>query len=143
MITQKSGFSYYVNHWFQEILLTFSSENAERIHVQDADLANVRFWMHQNIDKPLSVDELVRMTKRSRTYFFQQFKKMTGMTPTSYFLQLKLEAAKIALQTTDQTVKKISESLHFYDEYHFSKLFKREYGISPSIFRKKITAQRF
>lgn len=40
-------------------------------------------------------------------------------------LKLKLESAKVSLDTTSLSAKKIASALHFYDEFHFSKLFKK------------------
>jgi len=91
--------------------------------------------MHKNIDKSFRVDELVRRSGMSRTSFFTRFRAVTGYSPNDYMLMLKLESAKVSLETTSLSVKEIGSKLQFYDEFHFSKLFKRRFGLSPSAFR--------
>jgi AraC-like DNA-binding protein len=136
LILRKTACSHSVNQAFRELLLTLAREQAEREQPKDPAIARTLYWMHQNLDKPLSIEELVGMTKLSRTHFFNRFKSVTGKTPAEYFLELKLESAKMALRTTSLPIKTISASLHFYDEYYFSKLFKKRFGVSPSLFRK-------
>ncbi|WP_269432460.1 helix-turn-helix domain-containing protein [Gordoniibacillus kamchatkensis] len=66
------------------------------------------------------------------------FRSRTGMSPSRYMQGLKLDSAKAALETTRLSVKEIAAALHFYDEFHFSKLFKQRYGISPREYRRNL-----
>lgn len=64
-------------------------------------------------------------------------KRKFGKTPYQYYLAVKIEIAKKMLASSDAPVDDIAERLCFTDRTHFSKLFKRETGQSPSKFRSE------
>lgn len=62
-----------------------------------------------------------------------RFKKVTGMSIHQYQLKLKLDMAYNALpQSPGRGLRDIAHSYGFYDEFQFSKLFKRQFGVAPS-----------
>ena len=67
-------------------------------------------------------------------------KRKFGKTPYQYYLSVKIELAKKMLATGKTSVEDIAERLCFTDRTHFSKLFKRETGMSPAQFRNKNAA---
>jgi len=84
----------------------------------------------------LTLGELAEKLKLSEAYLVRLFKKKMGMTPMKYYRKLKVEAAISMLVSTDLPIFYISQKLHFYSEFHFSKTFKQLTGISPSAYRK-------
>ena len=61
------------------------------------------------------------------------FKRTFGTTIHRYIVSERLKKAKFYLENfTDMSIASISESLGFYDEFHLSRQFKEEYGVSPS-----------
>jgi AraC-like DNA-binding protein len=137
LIAQPTGYAYSANILLQEIILLFAREQSVVTTSRYTDLNNVLLYMHKNMDRSFRVEELVQKSGLSRTTFFTRFRSITGMSPNDYMLKLKLESAKISLETTNLSIKEISANLHFYDEFHFSKLFKRNCGLSPSAFRRR------
>jgi len=123
-------------HAFHLILTRLSLERAHHQSSVNAQITSTLHWMHSNIDKPLDLDKLAHESHISRTRFFQCFKQITGATPSQYFYQLKLESARIALESTNESVKTIAESLGFSDEFHLMKRFKAAYGMSPATYRR-------
>ncbi|MCF2938503.1 AraC family transcriptional regulator [Paenibacillus alkaliterrae] len=136
LIAQPTGYAYSANILLQEVLLLFAREQTVADNFRHTELNKILIYMHKNIDKPFRAEELVQKSGLSRTSFFTRFRSITGLSPSSYMLKLKLESAKASLETTNLSVKEIASGLHFYDEFHFSKLFKRSYGLSPSAFRR-------
>ncbi|MBR3848702.1 MAG: helix-turn-helix transcriptional regulator [Oscillospiraceae bacterium] len=70
--------------------------------------------------------------------FCELFKNIYGVTPAKYLTSLKIEHAKGLLITGRFSVGEVSEMCNFSDIYYFSKVFKRETGMTPSEFIKKI-----
>lgn len=72
------------------------------------------------------------------------FRQTFGMPMHQYVLNHKLECAKQYLKDyPNMTLCEISQTLHFCDEHHLSRLFKKAYGISPREYKKeKKTAVR-
>lgn len=126
------------NHLFHTLLTSLVVQAGNPRKTQDVDISPALYWMHQNIDKPFDIDQLMSVCHISRTLFFRMFKDMTGDTPSRYFYRLKLEAARLALANSDHTVKQIATTLQFYDEFHFTTLFKKTYGMSPSTYRSSL-----
>jgi AraC-like DNA-binding protein len=140
LIEQPIGFAYSANHRLHEILLLFAGEQPAAAAARHIELNAVLLHIHRNIDQPISTQKLVQLSGMSRSSFYARFRSVTGFTPGDYMLKLKLESAKASLETTSLPLKEISSKLHFYDEFHFSKLFKRKYGVSPSEYRRLRTA---
>jgi AraC-like DNA-binding protein len=136
LIAQPAGYVYSAHLLLQEILLLFARERSAATKSRHTELHSILIYMHKNIGNPLRIEELVEQSGLSRTSFFTRFRSMTGQAPSDYMLKLKLESAKVTLETTRLPVKEIAAKLHFYDEFHFSKLFKKHCGLAPSEFRR-------
>jgi transcriptional regulator GlxA family with amidase domain len=61
---------------------------------------------------------------------------LTGLTPMEDLRQLRLEAARDLLLTTDLPLKAIAPRTGLGDEYHLSRLFRRAFGIAPGALRR-------
>ena len=57
------------------------------------------------------------------------------MTPYHYLLKKKMEAASKLLRESRIRIAGIARTLGFHDEYYFSRLFRRFYGVPPKTFR--------
>lgn len=71
-------------------------------------------------------------------YLNRIFKKATGKTLLEYIHETKRKDAEKLLSETDKTLREISESLGFENEYYFNTFFKRLNGIAPGEFRRLI-----
>lgn len=136
LILQPAGYGMAVHLTSQELLHLFAQERAAYGRSRHPELDDILYRMHKQIGASVPVDEYVRLSGLSRTAFYTRFRERTGMSPTQYVQELKLASAKATLETTNATVKEIAASLRFYDEFHFSRLFKRRYGLAPSAYRR-------
>lgn len=95
--------------------------------------------IRRNPEKNFKIDELAERLNFSRSSLTKNFKKVTGKSIKNYQLQIKINMA-INMMQTDPYIKfrKLSRELGFYDEYHFSKIFKKITGSTPSSYRGKI-----
>lgn len=83
-----------------------------------------------------NVDELAAKTKVSRRTLTKCFKEKTGLSIKQFQLNLKLQmAASLLANSPHASVKQVAEQFGFYDEFHFSRLFKRKMGQAPSELR--------
>jgi AraC family transcriptional regulator len=71
----------------------------------------------------------------SRFHFARQFKIWTGQSPIHYVMNRRIARARFLLLYTQDTIAVIAESLGFTDQSHFSRVFRRYEGKSPSRFR--------
>ena len=75
----------------------------------------------------------------SSFYISKIFKSETGDTPINYLISLRMEKAKELLdQNPEETVQKVAAAVGYEDAYHFSKVFKKYYGISPLYYKGRV-----
>ena len=98
------------------------------------DVAN---YVQEHISEPISTEKMAASLFMSRPYLSKKFKEETGMTLTDFILAKKTEEAKRLLCYTDKTIVAISNYLGFSSQSHFTRVFKKYAGISPSDYREK------
>lgn len=98
--------------------------------------AQVKYHLQHAIDRPVDLYSLEKKFYRTRSDIIKQFKKAYGITPYAYLMNLRIQAAKNLLTSTDKTAREIAEYLRFSSEYHFSNFFKSKTGTSPREYRK-------
>jgi AraC-like DNA-binding protein len=74
----------------------------------------------------------------SYSWFRKMFKKYTGLSPTQYQLQIKVQKAKEFLTSSSLPIKEISDILQFDSVNYFISFFKEKTSESPSEFRKRV-----
>ena len=88
-----------------------------------------------NVNRDISIDDIARTLSYTKSYLFRQFKRSTGDTIMSYFLKLKIDAAKKMLRAGGMSVSEIATSLAFDSPNYFSKAFKKVTGRTPLQYR--------
>jgi AraC-like DNA-binding protein len=96
---------------------------------------HARVLIRENLHTELSPESLADSLNIGYSWFRRMFKQYTGLAPAQYQLQLKIQKAKELLMDTNIPVKEIAFRLNFYSHYHFSNLFRKKTGFSPSEFR--------
>ncbi|MBS1662811.1 MAG: AraC family transcriptional regulator [Bacteroidetes bacterium] len=104
----------------------------------EAIINKARVIFRKNIDQAISMEQLAADLNVSYAWFRKAFKTYTGIAPNQYFLQLKIEKAKMLLLDQSKTIKEIAFSLNFESAFYFSKLFKEKIGVSPEVYRKGV-----
>lgn len=72
----------------------------------------------------------------NKTAFCAYFKSQTGRTFVEYLNQIRLQTAAELLRSTDLTVSNIASQVGISDTPYFCRLFKKNFGFTPSEFRK-------
>ena len=85
----------------------------------------------------LSISALARQFGYSDYYFSRRFKKETGETVRDYIDAVRIERARMLLETTDEPISEIAQSLHYCSSTHFSDVFKSIIGKLPNEYRKQ------
>ena len=99
-------------------------------HNQEPDLRNTP-WLSEAkrhleaIDTQTDHREVARQLGMFYEGFRKRFKRETGLSPGQYYQQVRMREASKLLIEKSLSIKEIAERLHFYDEFHFSKQFKK------------------
>ncbi len=100
---------------------------------------HIKNIINNNPEKFYSNSELAKMCRVSVKTAENKFKTMFGTTIHQYILNFKIEEAIAYFNKfEDMTIKEVAYNLGFYDEYHFSKQFKKIKKVSPLEYRKGI-----
>lgn len=95
-------------------------------------------YFHENYHKPISIEEYAREHNMSVSWFIRNFKEYTSVTPAQYIVSLRISNAQTLLETTDYNVNEISNIVGYDNPFYFSRIFKKQNGISPSEFRSQL-----
>lgn len=88
--------------------------------------------IHLNIAEQWTVKEMATFADCSEQHLRRLFIKFTKQTPKEYFINTKLDTAFFLIKNKKYSVNQVSNELNFYDQFHFSKSFKKKFGRSPS-----------
>lgn len=93
-------------------------------------------YIQQNTNQHLTVGNVADYVGFSKSYFSAYFKKTLGFSVSAFILRCKLEEGRELLQYTDKSISTISEFLCFSSQSHFHTAFKKQFGMTPSEYRK-------
>lgn len=98
----------------------------------------ILYYIQENIYNPkqLKASVISEHFNISLNYFGKYFKKQTGETLQEYISNYKLRLIEARLLNSDMRINEIADELHFSDESHLNKVFRKHKGINPSEFRK-------
>ena len=82
-------------------------------------------------DEDFGIDELCREMAMSRTLFYGKLKTLTAHTPQEFMRTIRLERAASMLRE-GRGVQEVSVLVGFTNTKHFSTVFKKHFGVSPS-----------
>lgn len=100
-------------------------------------ISDVITFMKNSYNKTHSLESLARRAGMSISGFQQKFRLLMGTSPMNYLLQLRLDAAaELLLVQRDFSVADIAERTGFYDGNYFARCFKKQFGITPTRYRK-------
>ena len=104
-----------------------------------AELERVHSLMRSHLHEKLDLDTLAAAVNLSKFHFVKRYRELSGTTPINRFIQLKIERACHLLDTTDKEIKEVAYAVGYDDAYYFSRLFRKQLGISPSQYRNSRT----
>ena len=90
----------------------------------------------------LHLRDLARAVNLSTSRLRHLFKEHIGQTLFQYLLLTRMQQAKVLLETTPLRVKEVMTRVGISDDSHFTRDFKRFYGLAPSKYRNRYLSQR-
>ncbi len=110
---------------------------ATRLHnSEDDSVLPAIYYMDTHVLDDVSVPQLAQMCLLNESAFRKAFKAHTGMNPVQYKMQVKINKAKLLLRSTGSIpIETIAESLGFYDNAYFHKVFVKCTGQTPKQYR--------
>ncbi|MBJ6362553.1 helix-turn-helix domain-containing protein [Paenibacillus sp. GCM10012307] len=90
--------------------------------------------LHGDITRNMSIKLLAEQANMGSRQYTYLFKELTGVTPSDYVTELRINQAKTQLLSSNDQVSTIARNAGFQDVYYFSRRFKQMVGLSPKHF---------
>jgi transcriptional regulator GlxA family with amidase domain len=103
-----------------------------QLGVSHESLIKVAQLMEDNIERPLSLDEIASATGLSRRQIERLFKRHLNCVPKRYYLQMRLRRARELLLQTSMPIIDITAACGFQSPPHFSRCYRAQFGCPPS-----------
>ena len=93
-------------------------------------------YIHKHFSTDIKINYLAKMENLSETHYRALFKKLTGVSPTDYITQRRIESALKLLENPNISIADVALKSGYNDQYYFIKVFKKNTGITPGKYRK-------
>ena len=113
------------------MMTTFNTRHGDEV------VRRIQDWMADHLATLTTLDDVAERFGLSPRTFIRRFKTATGMTPNTYLQNLRIERAKVLLESTRDSIERITEKVGYEDANSFRRLFRERTGISPGAYRRK------
>jgi two-component system response regulator YesN len=93
-------------------------------------------YINTNVYNGISLAKVAEHLGIHPNYLSKIFSQETGESFIDYSIKIKLQEAKLLLRNTNNKVYQIADQLHYKDVGHFTRVFKKTYGVSPTEYRQ-------
>jgi len=144
----RQGRYFMLKSYLMQILLLVLREQCEPLSALKGyafESANKKYVVEQIVNyfedhysEKISLDQIAENMYLSPFYISKIFKSETGEAPIRHLIKIRLEKAKEILESgASGSIQEVAAAVGYEDAYHFSKLFKKHYGVSPSQTKKR------
>jgi AraC-like DNA-binding protein/uncharacterized cupin superfamily protein len=99
-------------------------------------------YIQGNLDRHISIDELVDVACMSKSSFYRHFSDEFEMSPLEYITQERVVRARELLSDPENTVTSVSHTLGFSSTSHFINMFKEHEGVTPKQYQLDVNESR-
>lgn len=116
-----------------------AEESDEAVAIQDEQLVEAAAsYVDANISRSdLSVEELSNELGISRVHLYKKMVAITGKTPVEFIRSIRLKHAALLLRETQRNVADVAVQVGISNPKYFSRYFKEEYGVLPSVYQSQ------
>ncbi len=115
---------------------------AEHLRTQDRALRKVEAFLHSQLERQVSIEEMALVAKTSTRTLARRVKDSLGTTPQRWVQRLRVARARVLLETTRDSIESIAISVGYADPAAFRRVFQREMGGSPSAIRAEGSGEK-
>ena len=144
-LMRRNASSLFVQDLDQTIAIHLARNYAEKIGGSQSaspslpgfKLRQIADWMAEHVDEEFTLDRLAAQAGLSKFHFIRLFKNATGVSPSRYHLNLRMNAARRLLRETKESVVAIALDVGYNNPSRFAQLFRRETGLTPNDYRQQ------
>ena len=102
----------------------------------DSEMEIAMQYFNDHYNAEINIEEYAASRGMSVSWFIRNFKLYTNTTPMQYIVSLRIANAQMMLETTNYNVTEIGNIVGYDNPLYFSRIFRKQKGISPSEYRK-------
>lgn len=121
--------------------VTYREDDSERHN--DEDIIQIQLWLHQNHAQTIALSNIAKQFGMSLRNFNRRFLAATGKTPLHYLQGLRVEEGRDLLSNSNLTIAEVSEKVGYQDSSHFTRLFRKVFGVTPQDYRRSVRSKLF
>jgi two-component system response regulator YesN len=129
----------HLRKWFlDKVLEACRNVITKREEQASGVIAKAKTYIEENYSKDISLDDVSRIVDISSYYFSKLFKEETGENFIEYLTNIRIEKAKKLLQNREISIKNICADTGYSDPNYFSRIFKKQVGVTPTEYRERV-----
>lgn len=109
---------------------------------EDDPIEQIQRHVKLHLSEPLTIEQAAHQVYMSRALFTQRFRRQTGQSFNEFVTQCRLQEAKTLLAESEWAIALIIKFVGIKSPAHFSRLFQRHVGTSPTEFRRRARRQQ-
>lgn len=109
----------------------------------DEVIVRLQDWLQQHLQEEIDSQKMLEVSGLTQRTLNRRFREATGLSPSQYLLQLRLNQSAELLKTTDLSITEIALQSSYSDPDYFSRQFKQHHLLSPSDFRRSVRGKLF
>ncbi len=129
-----SSHKFLIDNLLRELLILISSDILDSKKI-NRHLVKITEYIKVSYSDSISLSSLSKRFKLSETYIARLFKQELGTKPSDYVNRIRVNHAMDLLIHTDMSIGEISDVIGYSSLYYFSRVFKKNTGVSPKDFR--------
>ncbi|MDG0874091.1 ABC transporter substrate-binding protein [Paenibacillus thiaminolyticus] len=102
-----------------------------------AALERTKAYIDNHFHENLTIGKLARMADISPKYYVDLFKKTYAQSTIDYITEVRMRHAKRMMLQADARLRDIAQQVGYSDEFYFSRKFKQQIGVAPTVYMKK------
>ena len=141
--TCRTGYEELLAMYLRQILILVQRTRQEHrtsinTHIQE-EMEYARRYFNEHYNEQISIEDYAQSRNMSVSWFQRSFKQIVNYSPMQYILTIRMNNAASLLESTDYSMAEISAIVGYDNPLYFSRLFKKQKGVSPSEYRKLVS----
>lgn len=141
-MTSPPGYQLFIKSALYGMFFSLFSHFAQKrsSHKDYASFEKIKFiikYVEHHYGEKIAISDIARESGFSESHFMKYFKHTMGLSFTQYLNDYRLTMASRLLLTSDSSVLSIAEEVGIENPSYFNRIFKRRFGVTPSVYRKE------